>query len=370
MIETTPEPKIRKWNGSAAPFSVEYLVDVMEKIRAFVSKAPAGVETGGVLFGAHQDDIVRILAFRPITCDHAEGRDFHLSSNDRRTLLALLLSARHDEELSRLQPVGWFVSRADGLVDLKQSDISIANDFFSEAWQVTLVLAPAFERAMYAAFYLRTPDGAFNPNSTSDQFIIQPLKYPAIPTRWVIPKVPWNPEGVVSKLPWVLAGLLTLVIIGILLTPDRTQPVNTGFALHIQDTGSGFQIAWNPQSESIQAAQRGEIDISDGDRIAHVDLDAAHLRQGAISRRRDSSNVQVRMRIYGKGAVQMQEFANLSIKSIIPPPAPAVAAPNREDEINGLRSELAKERAASDRLKQTIKILENTISVDSSRKKP
>src|ERR1039457_3096572 len=95
----------------------------MEDIRAAASEnlrqfSGGGLDVGGVLFGTHQDNSIRILTWRPIACEHAEGPGLCLSADDRRELVRLLLGAKQDPDLKSLQPVGWFLSHMRGDISL------------------------------------------------------------------------------------------------------------------------------------------------------------------------------------------------------------------------------------------------------------
>src|SRR5262245_12202371 len=84
-----------------------------------------GLEVGGVLFGARRDGSIRLLTWRPIACEHAQGPTLRLSARDRVNLTRLLEAAKNDPDLAGLQPVGWFVSHARSDIFLNASDIEI-----------------------------------------------------------------------------------------------------------------------------------------------------------------------------------------------------------------------------------------------------
>ena len=146
------EARFGRWTAPQIALSIEYRLDVMEEIRAAASESlrqfsSRGLDVGGVLFGTHQDNSIRILTWRPIPCEHAEGPDLSLSSDDRRELVRLLLGAKQDTELQSLQPVGWFLSHMRGDISLGAPDIEIFDGYFGEPWQVALVLLPSAEGA-------------------------------------------------------------------------------------------------------------------------------------------------------------------------------------------------------------------------------
>ncbi len=140
-----------------------------ESLRQF---ANGGLEVGGVLFGTHQDNSIRILAWRPIACEHAEGPGLCLSVDDRRELVRQLLAAKQDPELHSLQPVGWFLSHMREGISLSASDIEIFDGYFGEPWQVTLVLLPDAEGAARAGFFAREAGGKLQAGSSYQEFTI------------------------------------------------------------------------------------------------------------------------------------------------------------------------------------------------------
>jgi len=71
----------------------------MEEIRAAACESP---DVGGVLFGTHEDDSIRILTWRPVPRERDEGLGLGL--------VRLLLAAKQDTDLQPLQPVGWFLT--------------------------------------------------------------------------------------------------------------------------------------------------------------------------------------------------------------------------------------------------------------------
>src|SRR5579864_6394390 len=113
MTKPTVELTVDVWNAPEVRLTVEYAVEAMEEIRAAVSDglqqlAHGGLEVGGVLFGSRLDNSIRILKWRPIACEHAEGPTLRLSTRDRIGLTRQLEVAKGDPDLAGLQPLGWF----------------------------------------------------------------------------------------------------------------------------------------------------------------------------------------------------------------------------------------------------------------------
>src|SRR5579862_106820 len=97
--------KIASWGVTESPIIVEYSLVVIDEIRravieGFQRLSRGGIEVGGVLYGAREGRTVRLLAMRPIECEHARGPSFALSDADQAALQAQLAK---DEQDSRLQ---------------------------------------------------------------------------------------------------------------------------------------------------------------------------------------------------------------------------------------------------------------------------
>src|SRR5579862_2593445 len=85
---------LRTWQFPQCPFEMECSAAVLEQIRQEVEQACQSggdmLETGGVLFGIHDRERVRILAARPLECEHALGAGFVLSEKDELCLAQLM----------------------------------------------------------------------------------------------------------------------------------------------------------------------------------------------------------------------------------------------------------------------------------------
>jgi len=80
--------KLGSWSVDGCPITVEYSLVVIEEIRREVTGgvqrlSRGGIEVGGVLYGTREGSAVRIVAMRPIACEHARGPGFLLSDKDR-----------------------------------------------------------------------------------------------------------------------------------------------------------------------------------------------------------------------------------------------------------------------------------------------
>ena len=156
--------KFAAWSVAECPVTIEYSLVVIEEIRHAVSEgfqrlSRGGIEVGGILYGELGDKTVRILAMRPIACEHARGPAFLLSDKDRMVLNSQLKADADDPHLQGLVTVGWFLSHTRSDIVLSDSDLELYSIFFPAPWQVTMVVRPGRQGTMRAGFFVREADG-------------------------------------------------------------------------------------------------------------------------------------------------------------------------------------------------------------------
>src|ERR1700730_16861068 len=109
------ETNFGSWAVAETPLTIEYSLIVIEEIRHAVAEgfqrlSRGGIEVGGILYGTREGRTVRVLAMRPIACEHARGPAFLLSDKDRMVLNEQLNRDKEDPQLEGLISVGWFLS--------------------------------------------------------------------------------------------------------------------------------------------------------------------------------------------------------------------------------------------------------------------
>jgi len=163
------------WTAAASPLTIEYSLVVIEEIRhevaeGFQKLSRGGIEVGGVLYGVHDGQTIRIMAIRPVACEHAAGPTFRLSERDRAALHEQLRQDQSDARLEDLVCVGWYVSHTRTEIVLSESDQEVYASFFGKPWQITLVVRPSRGGNMRAGFFVRDSDGTVNPNQSPLEF--------------------------------------------------------------------------------------------------------------------------------------------------------------------------------------------------------
>jgi len=169
------------WTAPEVPLLVEYPLDLMEDLRALLSDelqqlSRAGRDVAGVLFGVSRGPAIRVLAWRPIHRVPADDQSARLSRNDRAEMVRVLGNAASDPEMRGFEPLGWFVSHADGGRGLTGADVELFNNFFPHSWQVTLLLRRGTGGTARAGFFVREPDGFLRPDASYRELLIQPVR--------------------------------------------------------------------------------------------------------------------------------------------------------------------------------------------------
>jgi len=181
-MATSADFLFASWSAPQVAWAVEYPLEVMDEIRAYTCNellqlSHGGAEVAGVLFGSQRPGVIRILTWRPIASEYAEGETLRLSQRDRMTLAVQLEVARANPELKDLRPVGWFVSHPNGAVAMTASDLEVHAGFFPESSQVTLVIRPIEGGRAEAGFFVREADGNVRTDASYQNFVLSRLHH-------------------------------------------------------------------------------------------------------------------------------------------------------------------------------------------------
>jgi len=175
-------------SNDKSPIGIEYSAPVLEEIRgaatgAFFAMRHGGMEIGGVLFGERWTGGVRILAARPLACDHALGPGFLLSEKDHARLRLLLEDGCRDLRARGWQPVGWYVSHTRSGICLSGRDAQLYDRYFPEPWHIALVVRPHAVEPTRAGFFCRGLDGSPILEGRFGEFVLEaPKTSPALLT--------------------------------------------------------------------------------------------------------------------------------------------------------------------------------------------
>ena len=330
MTGTAVASKFATWSAPGHAFRIEYSTAVLEQIREIAvdgyHRVPhGGVETGGILFGAYEENVARIMAWREVVCEYAKGPSFLLSEKDEAALAEALESWRGDADLAGLEPVGWYRSHTRSEVLLSDTDLAFFDKFFAQPWQVGLIVRPASFAPARAGFFFREADGSLHSESSYLEFTLAPVAAAPAQPADEVPDVspaavaaatepspvlqtelhrPLRGSGVPWK--WYAASLAALAVAALGLW--LLKPSHAGLTLSATDLGrQQLRIAWDGAARSIGHARRGSIDIDDHGVRTQVNLTPADLRSGSVFYERQSGDVAVRLTVDVPGNPPVEE---------------------------------------------------------------
>jgi proteasome lid subunit RPN8/RPN11 len=217
------------WRVEGQPIVVEHSPSVLETLRneavEGLHRIPrGGLEIGGVLFGKRSGNTIRVLASRPLACEHACGPSFVLSEKDEAALRQLAGSAGTDPELAGMISVGWYHSHTRSGISLTDGDVGLWDRHFPEPWQIALVLHPQKLKPTRAGYFFRETHGHLRTDSSYREFELEPAPVqrqtqshtPAMPGREreeqtaapdIRPDREPVPLRVTGRFPWLLFAL-------------------------------------------------------------------------------------------------------------------------------------------------------------------
>ncbi len=406
---------LASWTVAGSPITVEYSLIVIEEIRRAVAEgfqrlSRGGIEVGGILYGTREGRTVRILAMRPIACEHARGPAFLLSDKDRKGLNEQITADAEDPRLEGLISVGWFLSHTRSEIALGDSDLELYSIFFPAPWQVTLVVRPGRGGIMRAGFFVREADGSVNSarsylefnfpdrlagvvDRASGQRTERPagdrrvnsmprmevFQGPAMaaPLRETPPQIEIAPPAFGQprqlpsgppkrKWPW-LAGWGVLVILAAYfgLRAWVFRPTVGPIALSVLERDGQLRIDWNRAARPVIAAVRGTLVINDGSDTQTFALSPRELTAGSYTYQRKTGDVEVRMSVEDSEGAKAQEASRFLGQ------APVKTDPNEVNDLKKKRDEL---QAEIDRLtkenssqEEKIQTLQRTLQIMQTR---
>jgi hypothetical protein len=400
--------KFGTWAVAESPLAIEYSLVVIEEIRREVAEgfqklSRGGIEVGGVLYGTREDRTLRLLAIRPVLCEHARGPSFQLSDNDRAGLEEQLRQDAADPRLEGMVCLGWYLSHTRSEIALNESDQEIFSAYFADPWQVTLVVRPGRGGSMRAGFFVREADGSVKTDQSYLEFnfpdrlaaILErggraesaagdrrgavrsrlgpvPLQQDLVPAEE--PPLTEAPQFLAApqskkKWPWLVAWAVGVAALGVLglrdFLPKQTpEPIT----LTVVERDGQLQIEWNKDAQPIVQAARGSLEIVDGQQVRTVPLSAENLALGRFTYQRQSGDVEVRLNVEDRDGTKPPPVGSRFLGQ--PPAKPADSqelqdVENRRDqleaEIAKLRSENSAQAARIQQLERTLRILETRL---------
>ncbi len=388
------------WAVVGLPLAVESSRAILEEIHGAVQDgmrqlSRGGMEVGGVLFGRRTEGAIRIMAWRPIACEHAKGPSFILSNNDAQNLMQLLESATRDPQLQVLEPVGWFVSHTRTGVAMSADDHETYQKFFPEPWQVTLVYHPVNQGTSRAGYFMRERDGKLRTESSYREFSVEGVRYPAQVAAETAapPQVKAKPAAAKAAQAQVAApnlamessggghrrvafasAALLLGALALFAVPKirHMQPGEEALHLRMDEAKGQLRIQWDRNSSSVRFADGATLFITDGGKLSPIQLDRDATLSGSVTYARASEDVVVRFVVNRSGSEPYQELARY-----VGPPVTKEEAQELRAALDGadsflleaqrLRTELEQESKRNQELARAVRRLEEQIEKESRR---
>lgn len=385
MLEKKSNSQFGRWSVEGRPAAIEYSRSAMEAVRAAVVegyyKLPrGGLEVGGVLFGQRTGNSVRVLASRPVACEHATGPSFTLSEKDESGLGQLLQSAGADPDLEGMAPVGWYHSHTRSGICLSEQDLEIYDRHFPEPWQVALVLHPEKTKVTRAGFFFREDGGSVHRESSYREFEIDHLPKAPKPIPPMARSAP-EPEiagsdsaeavprsaGRVSWLLFAVAWCIAAAALAFALRDYWLPKPPAPLALHLSDAAGQLTISWEHSSGSVRQAEGGVLEISDSGRKSAFRLDAEQIRKGSFTYVRRSGDIRARLQIGLTQGGSVDGVATFAGEPAEPPPSPAALEADGDRE--PLVQQIEKLRADLERQTKRNRDLEAAVSASNKRRK-
>jgi proteasome lid subunit RPN8/RPN11 len=364
------DTKFAAWTVAESPITIEYSLIVVEEIRHAVAEgfqrlSRGGIEVGGILYGARDGRTVRVLAMRPIACEHARGPAFLLSDKDRMVLNQQLAADAEDPHLEGLIAVGWFLSHTRSEITLSDSDLELYSIFFPAPWQVTLVVRPGRGGSMRAGFFVREADGTVKSENSYLEFNFpdrlagvldrspsspRPERVPGERRLNVMPRseafqssvgavaaarretpvarevpaptfgqpVIQPPSGQTTqylpspppkkKWPWLVGWAVVVILAAVFgLRYWMFRPAQEPIALAVIEHDGQLRIEWNHAARPVTAAVHGTLVINDGSGTQTYSLTPRELTAGSYTYERKTGDVEVRMSVEDSDGAKVQE---------------------------------------------------------------
>ncbi len=354
------ETKFAAWTVAESPITIEYSLIVIEEIRHAVAEgfqrlSRGGIEVGGILYGTRDGRTVRVLAMRPIACEHARGPAFLLSDKDRMVLNQQITADAEDPHLDGLISVGWFLSHTRSEITLSDSDLELYSIFFPAPWQITLVVRPGRAGSMRAGFFVREADGTVKSESSYLEFnfpdrlagvldrapgprveripgerrlnvmprseafqssvgAVAAVRREVLPEREVPAPTFGQPTQYLpsppprKKWPWLVGWALVVILAAVFgLRYWMLRPSQEPIALAVVEHDGQLRIEWNHSARPVTAAVHGTLVINDGSNTQTYALSPRELTAGSYTYERTTGDVEVRMSVEDSEGVKVQE---------------------------------------------------------------
>jgi hypothetical protein len=329
-----------------------------------------GAEVGGILLGRIEEQKLWIEDFATVACEHRRGPSYLLSDKDRETFTEVFERHRARERYpvglfrsnTREQngigdedrelfgrffsvPTGTFLlvrpyaaktSTATFLI-YREGVLQESNDdlFPFQRWELEGGAPPPrrplseLRARRLEALPEERPESVppaldavpvvpqERPPESSEQVVLEQPQEPAAPEQvyaYQRPPEPYQPRRrgwfwIPLSFIFLLIGILLGFQSAITLYPQPTgvEPAAYQLGLTAELREDSLRIRWNRESPGIKLAQRGRLEIRDGQFSKVVDLDSSSLQTGSVMYPPLSANVSLRFEVTIKGTSSVVE---------------------------------------------------------------
>lgn len=354
---TQEAPGYFLWQPPGKAYVVHLSLDVVDRLNADVMRGfgavpKRGAEVGGVLLGSieyGETCVIRVDDFEIVPCEYRRGPSYYLSEPEMGALAAAAGNER---------AVGYYRSHTrDGAMALGAEDLDVMASLFPDGGQIALLVKPFATKVNQAGIFVRegevfpgeTPEFPFRrremlgeeaparrsmyerkPRNRERREPEPESGYESVPpgysfdsrpepayTEESLAPPPHAPKSAWVWLPLALIFLVLGAALGYQLTVTfvpgmRASEGAEGFKLGLAAVRSGnsLTVRWNREAPAVQAAQRGVLEISDGELTKSVALDAAHLKEGSVVYQPSSALVHFHLVVFISSSVTVNETAD------------------------------------------------------------
>lgn len=344
------------WEAAGKAFEVHVHLDVIdgllaEIMRGYGAVPKRGAEVGGLLLGSiyrGAETVVRIEDFEPVECGYTRGPSYLFSEQEREAFEDACARWRPDASRASYA-VGYYRSHTRDGMSLEPEDVELMDRSFPGPSHVALLVKPFATKASPAGFFFRE-NGVFQ-ETTPLEFPFRrreltgeeaPERRPLTDRRprgaralaWTAPEnqveeaaaapeppghayavtTParsrlgswmWIPLSFIFLLLGVALGYLAALNVG----PRSAASGATDFSLSmaVLKSGDTLSLRWNGEAPLIRKAERGVLEIHDGDYAKIVDLDTTQLRNGNLLFRNQTAAVSFHLVVYLNSNLSVSE---------------------------------------------------------------
>lgn len=338
MASPSLVPTLGTWHPGGQGVRVDYSHAMLHGLAGQLSYLSALGVSGalGILLGEVRPDAVRVLDARSLSIWPEPGFPLRIGPAELQALHCMCRSL--EGALDALQPVGFFCMES-ARTRVRDEELRAADSLFPAGIHVLLRLQELPNASTSVSFSLRDRHGLEVPETADTPFLVT-ATYPAArvphPVRLVPPAparrwAPWEQALVGSVLvgtfvsgAWMAAGgWARPEAIPITVTP-AVLAASPDWSLRLRESEGMVTISWDPRVAETRGAREASLAINDGGTQVTVPLDAALLREGAVSYPRRSGRVQFALTLQPASGSPMTASAHL-----LAPALPSLPAPER-----------------------------------------